>query len=318
VELMARRGEWVQAVEHAEWLMHEYPLHRALRQLRLAALVSLSRLDAAAELCDQILQRTPEDPDAFFFRAWLAFQRGGVPAALAELKELPLGEREHARSAELHGVVTAVQRAHDLAQERFHRAEHEQAVVCACEALALAEGGGAAQLPLRVLLASALAKLERHLEAVSACDAGLRLLPWASGTAAQTREQERLLLRRAGCFLVLGQPAQALSDFRSAVSLNPRSAQAAAGVREAWRALQSAHAEASLYEVLGTRRDASEEELKRAYRKLALRWHPDKHAQSDGPTRAEAELRFRQLQDAWAVLSVAETRASYDEELSKN
>jgi len=317
IELMAAHGHWNQVAEHSGWLMQEYPLHSALRKLRLDALASLSHLDAAAEFCDQILQATPDDAHALHFKCWLSFDKGGVPAALAELKEVPLDEAEHRMSADLHRLVTAFQSAYEKTQQRFHRGEHRDAVACACEALALADGSRAARLPVMVLLASALAKLERHLAAVASCDVGLRLLPWASGTSHQTREQERLLLRRAGCFLVLGQPAQALSDYRSAVKLNSRSAQAAAGVQEAWRALQSMHVQDSLYDVLGAARDTSEDELKKAYRKLALRWHPDKHAQSDGPTRAEAEVRFKQLQDAWAILSVAETRAVYDEELSR-
>ena len=41
-------------------------------------------------------------------------------------------------------------------------------------------------------------------------------------------------------------------------------------------------------------------------------------AQSDGATQAEAEARFKLVQDAWAVLSDAETRAAYDAELSKH
>lgn len=318
LELMARRGEWTQVVEHAAWLMQDYPLHSALRQLRLTALASLSKFDAAAELCDEMLQRTPDDADVLHFHAWLAFQQGGALTAHNVLKEFQLHEVQHAASAELNGLVIAFQRAHELAQQSFHRGEHFAALTCSCEALALSEGSNAARLPVLVLMASALAKQERHLEAVSSCDLGLSLLPWASGTAHQTREQERLLMRRAGCFLVLGQPAQALSDYRSAFNLNPRSAQAAAGVREAWCALQSTHAHDSLYDVIGARQDASDEALRRAYRKLALRWHPDKHAQSDGATRAEADARFRRLQDAWAVLSVAESRAAYDAELNKN
>lgn len=166
-------------------------------------------------------------------------------------------------------------------------------------------------------MASALHRLDRHLEVISTCDVGLTLLPWASGDASQTREQERLLLRRAGCFLVLEQPAQALSDYRSARRINPKSVGAASGVQEAWDKLQRAHRHNSLYHVLGCEQGAPEEELKRAYRKLALRWHPDKHAQSDEATCAQAEVQFKLLQDAWTVLSQPESRASYDAELSE-
>ena len=174
----------------------------------------------------------------------------------------------------------------------------------------------AARLPLVAQLASSLAKLGRHLEAVRTCDSGLGLLPWARESPL-FRDQERLLLRRANCFLVLGQPAQALADYRCVAALDPLSAQAAAGAQEAWAQLRSSQTQDDLYAVLGLTREAGGDELRSAYRKLALRWHPDKHAQSDAPTQLEAEARFRQLQDAWAVLSDADSRAAYDSELER-
>jgi molecular chaperone DnaJ len=61
------------------------------------------------------------------------------------------------------------------------------------------------------------------------------------------------------------------------------------------------------YEVLGVSRDASEGELKKAYRKLALQHHPDRN---DGDP--EAEEMFKQVSEAYAVLSDSEKRARYD------
>ena len=68
---------------------------------------------------------------------------------------------------------------------------------------------------------------------------------------------------------------------------------------------------------VGARADASAAELKKAYHKAALRWHPDKHAAADGAARAEAEVRFREVQAAWVVLSDEEGRAAYDEQLAR-
>jgi molecular chaperone DnaJ len=61
------------------------------------------------------------------------------------------------------------------------------------------------------------------------------------------------------------------------------------------------------YEVLGVARDASEEQLKRAFRKLAMEHHPDRNA---GCT--DAEARFKELNEAYSVLADPQKRAAYD------
>jgi len=61
------------------------------------------------------------------------------------------------------------------------------------------------------------------------------------------------------------------------------------------------------YEVLGVGRDASEEEVKRAYRKLAVKFHPDKN-----PDDPHAEEKFKELGEAYDVLMDSDKRAAYD------
>jgi molecular chaperone DnaJ len=64
---------------------------------------------------------------------------------------------------------------------------------------------------------------------------------------------------------------------------------------------------ADYYEVLGIERSASAAEIKKAYRKLARKYHPDVN-----PDNAEAEKKFKEIQEAYAVLSDAEKRKQYD------
>lgn len=62
------------------------------------------------------------------------------------------------------------------------------------------------------------------------------------------------------------------------------------------------------YEVLGVKKDASDDEIKKAYRKLAIKYHPDKN-----PGDKEAEAKFKEAAEANEVLSDKQKRARYDQ-----
>ena len=61
-----------------------------------------------------------------------------------------------------------------------------------------------------------------------------------------------------------------------------------------------------LYQILGVSRNASKDEIRKAHRKLALKYHPDKNSDDD------AQARFKRIQEAYDVLSDEEKRAAYD------
>ncbi|KAK2501629.1 hypothetical protein MC885_018254 [Smutsia gigantea] len=65
---------------------------------------------------------------------------------------------------------------------------------------------------------------------------------------------------------------------------------------------------ANYYQVLGVQSSASPEDIKKAYRKLALRWHPDKNPNN----KEEAEKKFKQVSEAYEVLSDAKKHSLYD------
>lgn len=69
----------------------------------------------------------------------------------------------------------------------------------------------------------------------------------------------------------------------------------------------------TLYDILGVDQDASEDEIRRAFRKLTLEHHPDRF---QGDARARAEGRFQEITEAFNVLSRKASREKYDKELN--
>src|ERR1700722_20291869 len=66
-------------------------------------------------------------------------------------------------------------------------------------------------------------------------------------------------------------------------------------------------AKQDFYELLGVQRDAGPEDLKKAYRKLAMQFHPDRN-----PGDAAAEQKFKSISEAYEVLKDEQKRAAYD------
>jgi DnaJ-class molecular chaperone len=69
-------------------------------------------------------------------------------------------------------------------------------------------------------------------------------------------------------------------------------------------------AKSDYYDILGVSKDATQEEIKKAYRKQAVEWHPDKHEDKD---KEAAEKRFKEINEAYQVLSDSQKRSAYDQ-----
>ena len=66
------------------------------------------------------------------------------------------------------------------------------------------------------------------------------------------------------------------------------------------------------YKILGIDKKATADDIKKSYRKLSLKWHPDKWSNKSDKEKKEAEEKFKDIAEAYSILSDENKRQQYD------
>lgn len=74
----------------------------------------------------------------------------------------------------------------------------------------------------------------------------------------------------------------------------------------------------NLYEILEISKDATTNEIKRKYRELTKKYHPDKFSNASEESKKQAENKFREINEAYSILGNENTRKEYDKQLSQS
>ena len=148
--------------------------------------------------------------------------------------------------------------------------------------------------------AIALVKLNINEQALKELNQCLRLNPLYA----------KALVKRGEVRVTLEQYDEAVQDFASAQKIDQTGFNVEAKLKNAQKLAKQAKKK-DYYKVLGIEKAASDKDIKNAYRKLALKWHPDKNNESD-EQKAQAEKMFKNVSEAYAILSDPEKRRQHD------
>lgn len=142
-------------------------------------------------------------------------------------------------------------------------------------------------------------KLKEYKDALIDCNKAIELNP----------NYAKAFLRRGEIRMELGEYEEAKQDFNQAHQLDPNIG-ARQRIKEAEKEAKKA-ARKDYYKILGVEKNANDDEIKKAYKKLALKWHPDKNNQ-DEESRLAAEQKFKDINEAYSVLSDPQKRQRWD------
>ena len=261
---------------------------RAPPRTRRPARRTRSRIQASSGLTEDEIQRMVKDAEAH---------------ADEDKKALELVNARNQAEALVHSIKKSLTEYGD----KLDAGEKEKIEAAIKDAEGVLKGDDKAAIEAKAqALAQASQKLGEKIyadaQAKNAQARAERRAAGAGGRAAASAQEGRRQRGRRGVHGGEGQE----------VGVSRRERQTGTGPRRRRRPVPVLHGNRELdgdkkrdyYEVLGVNRDASEEDIKKAYRKLAMKYHPDRN-----PDNPKAEEKFKEAKEAYEVLSDAEKRA---------
>ncbi|KAF9415361.1 hypothetical protein HW555_006951 [Spodoptera exigua] len=316
VEAYYRGGDYRAAVELATRLLDTSPWSAHLRQLRAECYIGLNDLFSAVSDIRSVNRLQQDSTDGYYRLATLLYQLGHVNDALKEIRECLKLDPEHKKCFPFYKKVKKVDKFL-LDCEQASEARDYSACVASANKLLRAE----TDVTLVRLRRQALALLLSHQVAVYSTKLNINKTlsiegkdeQWtealsACGSALELQRDARVLCDRGDALLGLDMFDDAIQSFKEALELEEGLQRAKDGLSRAQK-LQKMSEQRDYYKILGVKRSASKQEIIKAYRKAAQKWHPDNF---QGDEKKLAEKKFIDIAAAKEVLTDPEKRAQFD------
>lgn len=283
---------------------------KSLSMMRLDVLVDLRRLEEAHNLSNSLLRQSgSNDSELLLARAKILYYRGDLENALKHLQQIMRTDPDNANCRNMLKRVRGVDELKRGGDDLYRKGLYAEALEHWSSCISLDPLNSVVVAKVYFNRANALSKLRRHEEAVNDCTSALSL----------DKEYAKAYIKRADCNHIIGgenRIQQAIDDYEIAIELlrddEPTSKNLRQKLQEAKISLKRSKRK-DLYRILGVSRDADDDEIKKAYKKAALKFHPDKQAGKNDEEQEKATEMFKSIGEAYEVLSDPDKKRMYDE-----
>ncbi|KAI9318246.1 hypothetical protein BX666DRAFT_1936491 [Dichotomocladium elegans] len=250
----------------------------------------------ASRIVNYLVRLNTQNPDVLYLRARVFYGQGDNQKAVAHCMEALRCDPDFAKARVLLKKARALEAQKEKGNAAFKTNQLQEAYDAYTAALEIDPENDIINAKLYSNRAAVLQKQKKHQEALEDCNRAIKL----------DSEFTKVYSRRAACYMELEEYEDAIRDYRHLTEVD-------ASNREYRSLLQKAELEfkksqrKDYYKILGLTKTATDSEIKKAYRKLALQYHPDKN---DGDAKAEAK--FKEVGEAYTILSDPQKKMQYD------
>ncbi|XP_072142026.1 dnaJ homolog subfamily C member 7-like isoform X1 [Dermacentor andersoni] len=287
-----------------------YCMDRALQQavscskievLRAESLALLKRLPDARQIANNIMRAEPTNADAMYVRGLCFYYEDNIEKALQHFQQVLRLAPDHPKASAAYKKARLLKSKKDEGNEAFNKGNFQEAFNVYTSALEVDPNNKLANSKLYFNRATVCSKINKLNQTVEDCTTAISL----------NEDYLKAYLRRAKTYMDLEMYEEAVRDYERILRKDH--------TRENKRLLDQAKLELKkskrkdYYKVLGIPKDATVDDIKKAYRKRALLHHPDRHSNASEDMKREQEKKFKELGEAYNILSDPKKRMRYDE-----
>ncbi|OVA18102.1 DnaJ domain [Macleaya cordata] len=265
--------------------------------LKVKLLLELKDYSGAISESGYILKENENNLEALLLRGRAYYYLADHDVALRHYQKGLRSDPEHSELKKAYFGLKNLLKKTKSAEDNVGKGKLRIAVEDFKAALALDPDHIAHNVHLHLGLCKVLVKLGRGKEALNSCTEALNI----------DEELVEALAQRGEAKLLTEDWEGAVEDLKAAAQKSPQDMNIREALMKAERSLKMSKRK-DWYKILGISKTASISEIKRAYKKLALQWHPDKNVDN----REEAEEKFREIAAAYEILGDEEKRVRYD------
>jgi tetratricopeptide (TPR) repeat protein len=271
----------------------KWQLMRGEAHLRMG---NLNALGEAQNVVMSILRNNNQDPDALVLRGRILYAQGENDKAMQHFRQALSCDPDFKAAVKYLRMVQKLERMKSDGNASFKAGRYQQAVDTYTEALAVDPTNKNTNSKILQNRALCNSRLKNWKAAIADCDKALELDP----SYTKARKTRAKALGESGNW------DDAIRELKAIHEANPSEPGIVKEIRDAELELKKSKRK-DYYKILGLEKECTEQEVKKAYRKLAIIHHPDKN-----PGDEEAAERFKEIQEAHETLSDSQKRARYD------